>query len=137
MEPGLRDRENTEDYGIGVINAVAAMEPGLRDRENRKRRFIAPDGRDAAMEPGLRDRENRRSRRASASGITSRNGARPERPGKPPAAASRWPPWRCRNGARPERPGKRGHDSGPPVDADGAAMEPGLRDRENPWRRGG
>src|SRR5579875_2693531 len=38
----------------------------------------------------------------------------------------------CRNGARPERPGKRaGHarqlEAGPV-----AAMEPGLRDRENP-----
>src|SRR5579875_208369 len=62
------------------------------------------------MEPGLRDRENPTGRRPAASGGSGSG----------------------RNGARPERPGKRGDPVGAGHARQLAAMEPGLRDRENP-----
>ncbi len=58
------------------------------------------------MEPGLRDRENDIILSRLNEIHSSRNGARPERPGKPSGRNS-------------------------PVISPVAAMEPGLRDREN------
>src|SRR5579875_3642161 len=131
MEPGLRDRENTEGCivtgGLSFCRngarperpgkrewhnrrngkSDAAMEPGLRDRENLAARLGPPRRRGAAMEPGLRDRENCSPRSPPSRPSRSRNGARPERPGKPGAAGDEYHgQWL-------------------------AAMEPGLRDREN------
>src|SRR5579875_1721435 len=63
-------------------------------------------GLDAAMEPGLRDRENADLYAWVPLTRECRNGARPERPGKPATGAAQCARGRCRNGARPERPGK-------------------------------
>src|SRR5579875_2207044 len=146
MEPGLRDREN----GLRAVGrtglAGAAMEPGLRDRENPFDREFDTVAGNAAMEPGLRDRENAegapgpRARENVTQGNvreavrTGRNGARPERPGKRRIRGGTCPAQVRRNGARPERPGKLECRWDHPTDRD-AAMEPGLRDRENRRRR--
>src|SRR5579875_1965590 len=108
------------------------------------------------MEPGLRDRENADATHRYPTAGYSRNGARPERPGKRlgqaalrvSASAAVEPGLRDRensrarpgtggssggsNGARPERPGKPAQSVHPLVGEQLAAMEPGLRDRENP-----
>src|SRR5579875_496377 len=111
MEPGLRDRENLPQAQLSAHVDVAAMEPGLRDRENLHRKLSGIILVIAAMEPGLRDRENMALKGHHWKYHLRRNGARPERPGKPvPASRS--------------------------FAGIFAAMEPGLRDRENLFRRG-
>src|SRR5579875_2003327 len=82
------------------------------------------------MEPGLRDRENSTLLRCGAWTSGSRNGARPERPGKHCDGRGCKVRRSCRNGARPERPGKHTGEAKAEHDTK-AAMEPGLRDREN------
>src|SRR5579875_3487196 len=110
MEPGLRDRENTVPSAVYPAKVAAAMEPGLRDRENLadSLRAVAAQGR-AAMEPGMRDRENPGRHHHQARRRKRRNGARPERPGKPRLLARKGTKCSRRNGARPERPGKLEH----------------------------
>src|SRR5579875_3414744 len=82
------------------------------------------------MEPGLRDRENSTLLRCAARTSGSRNGARHKRPGKRCDGRGCKVRRSCRNGARPERPGKHTGEVKAEHDTK-AAMEPGLRDREN------
>src|SRR5579875_3686688 len=88
----------------------------------------------AAMEPGLRDRENGDRFLPGRATDGRRNGARPERPGKHRRPRNRWHRCSGRNGGRPERPEKL-FVSAPGVVLQMAAMEHGLRDRENRKRR--
>src|SRR5579875_1069524 len=108
MEPGLRDRENAEFAAELARLRSAAMEPGLRDRENLSADGISPPSgmprRGPAWETGKTDRVGRRLTLRP-----SRNGARPERPGKPEGAGNGTAEGAGRNGARPERPGKLGN----------------------------
>src|SRR5579875_899537 len=83
------------------------------------------------MEPGLRDRENPcqlagHSREYSPQWSTALETGKTYNTGT--GSLNRVP---CRNGARPERPGKHGGDHDRPDQFPQAAMEPGLRDREN------
>ena len=110
----------------------AAMEPGLRGREDLDLPASAGlvDHR-AAMEPGLRGREDRSPPCTPRSRCAGRYGARPSGPGRPR------PRTRCpatspgRYGARPSGPGRRSVRPRMSPTACWAAMEPGLRGRED------
>ena len=152
------------EIGERGLGAPAAMEPGLRGREDARRHPRVPPDRRAAMEPGLRGREDILTpgcgtgstsgplwSPAFGAGKTISSGSAPpvshvplwspafgagktRRPaGRPGATAG------GRYGARPSGPGRLPDDpAGDHGDLE-AAMEPGLRGREDatPSRRGG
>src|SRR5579875_3183953 len=111
MEPGLRDRENTEGCivtgGLSFCrNGARPERPGKREWHNRRNGKSEPA---KAMPPWSPASETGKTRQLychRGSGQSRRNGARPERPGKPGSPTGTSSPTRRRNGARPERPGK-------------------------------
>src|SRR5579875_2963546 len=105
MEPGLRDRENGDLAGNREAGRGAAMEPGLRDRENLYQDTGHMDTVKAAMEPGLRDRENPHVITDHAPPCSPQWSPACET-GKTSKRLQCTFHLRCRNGARPERPGK-------------------------------
>ncbi len=87
-------------------------------------------GPSAAMEPGLGDREWRPTQGGPAQKWGSRNGARSWRPGMAPTPGQPHTTASSRNGARSWRPGMDPHPLATIRRLRGAAMEPGLGDRE-------
>jgi len=129
-EPGQNGREHLRDPRRVAVGVGAATEPGQNGREHVQPTRASDPGDVAATEPGqngrehlppeLREHMRGRPQRSPArtAGSTrrppvrrvqgsSRNGARPERPGAPAPASPECPGSARRNGARPERPGAR------------------------------